>query len=177
MKKTMMWIVGTLLSALLALAIFIGWMHVRQKSPPTREQLHEKYIREYTKSEQVARRVDCSKLKLGLREFLESQVRPIVESRKAGQDWNVLVKPETKSKLNYYRDAILTCVFLYKAADNGNLNDLKGLDYAVHLERPFFTMDTLLQIGGAKANCDATCLDRQFGELHKSYEEILGRVK
>jgi hypothetical protein len=177
MNKTMMWVLAATSGVLLALMIFIAWIYVRQQSPMTREQLHEKYIREYTKREQVERGVDCSKLKLELREFLETQIRPIVESRKSGQNWNALVKQETKTRLDYYREAIFTCMLLYKAGDNGSLNELKGLDYAVQLGRPFFTMDSLLQIGGSKANCDATCLDRQFAELDKSYKEILGKVK
>jgi hypothetical protein len=75
MNKTMVWVLAATSGVLLALTIFIAWIYVRQQSPMTREQLHEKYIFEYTKREQIARRLDCPKLKLEQPQSLHSSDR------------------------------------------------------------------------------------------------------
>lgn len=162
-----------LLGVVITLAALYFGIGAHRRTP---ESERERYIVEYTKSEQDKKGIDCRKLKADLRAFLTQKVQPVLTARKPGAKWDELVSDELRKEAARYREVISTCGNLYRAGGDGRINDLRELDFISHIENDYLTLLVLIRHGAPSQNCNVECLDNRFRELQLSYQRVVERL-
>ena len=141
------------------------------------EQVRREYIVEYTKSEEVRLGVDCKILKGKLRDFLQSEIGPVLRARRPGQGWSSLISDDLRARTGKQRDHLFACGSLYLAGRRGEWNGLKDLDFSVALDKEMIVVDTLVRFGDPKTKCDASCLDQNFKDLEDAVKKLESHVQ
>lgn len=165
-----------------AILIFIGvvigivgsvlmWIQSRpdQKSI---EELQKNYVIEHTQKEQARLGIKCGELRVRLRDFLEKDIRPVLDSRQSGEGWSRHVSASLREKTEKMRDDFLVCNRLYLAGRNGEWNGLTDVGFTVEIEREFLDLYTLIRFGESGGSCDAACVEQQFQDLNDIYKTI-----
>ncbi len=132
---------------------------------------------EHTTTEQKRVGVDCLELKGQLQALVDKRLGPALSKRVAGRDWSRLVSKATKESVTRHKEFAFTCFVLYKAGDNGRLNGLQDLAYTADIQREMGVLDTLLNEGPPRRNCERGCLDRLFSELDEAHKKVSARLR
>lgn len=131
---------------------------------------------EYIQGEQARIGFDCSQLATGIKDFLNQDLRPVLDARQPGQDGNENISADVRERMGALRDRYFVCGRLYAAARNGNWDGMKGLAFAVELDRDIIVLNTLIRFGEFGTECDSTCLDENFRELRTASDRIEARL-
>ena len=146
---------------------------------PDQEELEAVLLRdtvEYIQGEQARIGFDCSLLARGIKDFLNNDLRPVLDTRQHGQDWNQQVSADVRERMGTLRDRYFVCGRLYHTAQNGKWNGMKDLGFAVELDRDIIVLNTLIRFGEFGGECDAACLDGNFRELREAFDRIEARL-
>jgi hypothetical protein len=57
------------------------------------------------------------------------------------------------------------------------MNGLEDLAYTADIQREMGVMDTLLNEGPPRKNCEQGCMDRLFAELAEAHEKVSTRLR
>ncbi|MDP2030918.1 MAG: hypothetical protein Q8K12_14870 [Thiobacillus sp.] len=147
-----------------------------QPDPKELEEIRRQDVVEYIQTEQARLGIDCDGLKTTIQDFLEKDIRPVLNARQPGQDWNQDVSSNVRKRAGELRDYYFACGRLYSAARNGKWDGLKGLEFAVELDREIIILNTLIRFGEFGEQCDAMCLDQNFRELQGAFRKIEARL-
>jgi hypothetical protein len=131
---------------------------------------------EYIQGEQERIGFDCSLLAKEIRDFLHQDLRPMLDTRQPGQDWNGDVSADVRERMGELQDRYSVCGRLYAAARNGKWDGMKDLAFAVELDRDIIVLNTLIRFGEFGSECDALCLDGNFRELRDAFARIEARL-
>jgi hypothetical protein len=175
-KPPVTWGIAALAVALVAAG---GYAVVRYQAQQAEQEAlaRRKSVLEYTAAEQQRIGVDCLKLKGQLQTLVDKRLGPALDKRAAGRDWSRLVSKAMKQSVTRHKEFAFTCFVLYKAGDGGRLNGLHDLAYTADIQRDLGVIDTLLQEGPPKKNCDRRCMDRLFGELSGAQGKVSARLR
>lgn len=152
-------------------------LNLNRPDQKDREEIRRQYVIDYTKSEEARLGIDCSMLKKNLKKFLETEVHPVLESRKPGQGWDQYVSEDLRKSTEKQRDYYLACGRLYMAGRNGEWNGLKDLGFSVELDKEFAVIYTLIRFGEPDVQCDAFCLDQKFHLLQEAVNKVEDSLK
>jgi hypothetical protein len=164
---------GVALAAALGFATMRYHAHLAEQEALARKQS----VLEYTATEQKRAGVDCLKLKGQLQALVDKRLGPALSKRVLGRDWSRLVSKATKESMTRHKEFAFTCYVLYKAGDQGRLNGLEDLAYTADIQREMGVMDTLLNEGPPRKNCEHGCMDRLFSELSEAHQKVSARLR
>jgi hypothetical protein len=170
---------GTLLIFVGIVIGAIGVLGILLWSGPDAEDLEAILLQdnvEYIQGEQARIGFDCSQLATGIKDFLNQDLRPVLDARQPGQDWNENISVDVRERMDTLRDRYFVCGRLYAAARNGNWDGMKSLAFAVELDRDIIVLNTLIRFGEFGTECDSTCLDGNFRELRTAFDRIETRL-
>jgi hypothetical protein len=163
--------------ALIAAALVFVFVRQHNQQVEAEALARKKSVVEYTAAEQKRVGVDCLKLKGQLQMLVDKRLARALDKRASGKDWSRLVTKATKESVTRHREFTFTCVVLYKAGDGGRLNGLQELAYTADIQREMGVLDTLLQEGPPRKNCDRGCMDRLFAELADTHGKVSARLR
>jgi hypothetical protein len=132
---------------------------------------------EYVQTEQARLGVDCGMLKATLLSFVQNEIRPVLNARQSGQEWNQFISADVSDRMEELQRNYFVCGRLYRAAQNGKWEGLKDLAFAVELDKEIIILHTLVSFGEFGEQCDALCLDQRFGELQSAVKKIEVRLE
>lgn len=147
-----------------------------QPDPKELEALRLQDTIAYITTEQERLGVDCGALRSSIQDFLVNSIRPVLNVRQTGNDWNTEVSEDVRKQMGELRDFYFACGRLYRAAQNGKWDGLDDLRFAVDLDKEIILMNTLIRFGEFGGECDARCLDKNFRDLQEAVNRIEARL-
>ncbi|HEX5959113.1 MAG TPA: hypothetical protein VFY92_10740 [Hyphomicrobiaceae bacterium] len=165
------------LGVLLTVAAIAAWLYYASQAGPSAEELKRRYMLEYAKSEQERRGVNCHRLGEEIAAFLAGPLPEALKARAPGQSWKPLVTEDHVAKVQRLSDWNMTCMLIYKAAQDARLDGFDSLSYAPEIEKDLSMVRILLKIGPATKNCDASCVDSMFKELIDAQQAVVKRLR
>lgn len=166
---------GTALALVLLVGVGIGVLMIVARPQPDMNDLKEaklQYTVQYIKAEQARLGIDCHALRQTLQDFLINDIRPALNARQLGQDWNRNFSQGVRDRMEKLDDYYFACGRIYRAAQTVQWDEFSDMDFSVALEREIITLNTLIRFGEFGEKCDASCLDGNFSELKDAVDEI-----
>lgn len=164
------------LGVLIGILSVVFVLNLSRPDQADKEEISRQYVIDYTKSEEARLGIDCGMLRKNLKEFLETEIHPVLELRKPGQGWDQYVSEDLRKNVEKQRDYYLACGRLYTAGRNGEWNGLTDLGFSIELDKEFVVIYTLIRFGAPDVQCDASCLDRKFHMLQEAVTKIDNRL-
>lgn len=177
------WLTKLGISAILVFAgVVIGVVGVLiiavrdQPDPKELEALKLQDTISYITTEQARLGVDCGALRSNIQNFLVNSIRPPLNTRQPGTDWNTEISEDVRKQMGELRDFYFACGRLYRAAQNGKWDGLDDLRFAVELDKEIILVNTLIKFGEFGEECNARCLDKNFRDLQEAVSRIEARL-
>lgn len=125
----------------------------------------------FSAQQQKTHNINCHQLKSDLIQFLDLKIQPLLNARKSGKDWRLIVPSDLIQELEKTRSNLVFCRSLYATGNSGKLNDLTNLGFIDKIFEDYSIIQVYLTIG-APYPCNTSCLDNHFSDLKISLTKV-----